>query len=81
MSEITMGQAIDALLAKLKERPLVEFDDGFYVFRDPSHPGFTYDFMVRGDALHWVAHMAQKRWVTTEHLEQFARLVMERGGR
>lgn len=81
MGVITLRQAVEAALAKLGEPPLVEFDDGFYIFRDPANPGFTYDFKLRGDALHWVAHMAQKRWVTTEHLEQFARLAMDREGK
>jgi len=42
---------------------------------DRAHSGFDYEFSVKGldDALNWVAHLAQKSWITTEHLERFAR--------
>lgn len=78
MGEQTIAQTMDAALARLMEPPLVWMEDGYFVFRDPKHPGFTYDFMVTdaSDALGWVAHMAEKNWVTTEHLEQFARRVI-----
>lgn len=77
MGEYTSGAAMDAVVARLMEPPLVWMEDGYFVFRDPKHPGFTYDFLVTdaADAMGWVAHMAEKNWVTTDHLEQFARLV------
>ena len=36
----------------------------------------VYDFRPSstGASLRWIEHLAQKTWITTRHLEQFARL-------
>lgn len=83
----TIQSAVDEMLADLERGPLVYRDASGYVLTDRDQPGFTYDIADfqcedAGSALRWVAHMAQKSWITTRHLEQFARLAAERfGGR
>jgi len=85
MSELSIEQATDAALAYMLREPLVWIEeDGYFVFRDEAHDGFRYDFKPDDatDAMHWVAHMARKSWVTTDHLEQFALLACQQfGGR
>ena len=58
-------------------RPLVYFDDGFYVFTDRNEPHFQYDFEVDDvmDKSFWINHMSDKNWVTPEHIAEFKRLV------
>lgn len=53
--------------------------DGYFVFYDPKSPGFEYDFKPTPSvpAIHWVAHMADKTWVTKEHLGEFAALIRQ----
>lgn len=60
---------------------LVKMDGGF-VFLADGGAGWDYDISYEacadaGSALRWIEHMAQKNWVTVEHLEQFARLAAE----
>lgn len=42
----------------------------------------VYDFPVFevGQSLRWIEHIASKEWVTTAHIEQFARLAAQRFG-
>lgn len=80
-----IGELIDEYMAEVeleKTRPLMRFDsdpdaNGAYSVRfyDRNNPGFVYEFRCIGpaDAIHWVAHLAEKGWVTTRHLELFAR--------
>lgn len=80
-----IGELLEKFEAELElERtsPLVRFDsmpdaNGAYSVRfyDRNNPGFVYEFHCIGpaDAIHWVAHLAEKQWVTTRHLELFAR--------
>jgi hypothetical protein len=79
MSDRSMAEVMDALAVKLQRAPLVWVEDGMFIVRDEKLPGFRYDFDCEsaGDGLRWVAHLAQKSWVTTEHLEQFASLAAD----
>jgi hypothetical protein len=45
---------------------------------DPRNPGFVYDFWCVDalDALRWVRQLAEKSWITREHLYVFAALVL-----
>ena len=56
--------------------PLVYLEDGFFVFTDPSHPGFTYEFRIypTSSVEKWVTHLSDKSWVTPEHINQFKAL-------
>ena len=81
----TIGQAMDEVLADMAAGPLVYRDGDAYIFLDRAHPGFTYDISDgqcsdAASALRWVAHMAQKSWITERHIEQFALLAAERFG-
>lgn len=69
-----MSETIDAALERLQRAPLVWIEDGYFIVRDEKLPGFRYDFACKsaGEALRWSAHLAEKMWVTKEHLEQFA---------
>lgn len=74
------SELADEVLAEFMAPPLVTLDsEGYFNFRHPEIPTFGYDFKVHDacDALSWVAHMAEKRWVSTEHLQQFAALAMK----
>lgn len=84
----TAAQALDEFMEALeldRRSPLVVLDDTSdpatvgVKFFDRAHPGFEYDFYCNSkpDALRWVAHMAPKTWVTKEHLEVFARLMLD----
>lgn len=80
-----MDQAVAEMMADLRQGPLVFRDADWYVFIDRDQPGFTYEITDAqcedaGSALRWVAHMAQKSWVTERHIEQFALLAAERFG-
>lgn len=87
MTMSTLEQAFRELAVDRALGPLVYCDADAYVFTDRNHPGFTYEIADyqcadAASALRWIAHMAQKTWVTTRHLEQFAHLTAERfGGR
>ncbi len=52
-------------------------DDGLFVFTDPNHPRFTYDFYILDGlpAEHWLRHMPEKMWVTAAHMADFRRLL------
>lgn len=82
MRETTAAEAAEAALAYLQRPQLVWIEDGYFVFRDGSLGDFRYDFRAANatEALHWVAHMAAKTWVTTAHLEVFALLACRRFG-
>ena len=58
---------------------LVYMEDGYFVFTDPGHPGFTYDFKIFGTESpeSWVRHMSDKTWVTPEHIQQFRALAKQ----
>jgi hypothetical protein len=79
MSELTAVEVAEATLAYLQRPPLVWIEYGYFVFRDEDHEGFRYDFRPTDalECMDWVAHMAGKSWVTTDHLEQFARLACQ----
>lgn len=55
-------------------------DDGYFEFYLDGD--MVYDFQVQdaGHALRWAEHMAQKSWVTKQHLEQFVRLAANKLG-
>lgn len=81
MAELERELALD------RDKPLVRFDrkplpDGSYLVRffDRTKPRFVYEFTCAGpsDAIHWVAHLAEKCWVTTRHLQLFARAAADR---
>ena len=59
--------------------PLVYLEDGFFVFTDPNHPGFTYDFKIypTSSVDKWIAHLSDKTWVTPEHIRQFKELARQ----
>lgn len=81
-----MQEAV-AHLAERRARPLVtlaeRLPDGriaVLVFdRTQQHDEPTYDFYCSGpeSALMWIAQMAGKSWITTEHLSVFAALIAE----
>lgn len=82
---VRMDTVMDQLMADLeadRQSPLVTVvpkGDAFEVtFFDRGLPHFRYEFTCNGtgDALHWIAHLAEKGWVTTRHIEIFARAVM-----
>lgn len=81
-----IGEVLDELMADLAKGPYVYREDGAYVFlADRDRPDQIYDitdYACRdaGDALGWIAHMAEKTWVTNEHIEQFAVLAMQQFG-
>lgn len=81
--EYTLGEAMDLAMERVRH-PLVWIEDGYFIVRDEKAPGFRYDFQCKskGEALTWLAHLAEKSWITKEHLEQFALLAAEHcGGR
>lgn len=81
-----MQEAV-AHLAERRARPLVtlaeRLQDGriaVLVFdRTQQHDEPMYDFYCSGpeSALMWIAQMAGKSWITTEHLSVFAALIAE----
>lgn len=75
----SIGEAIDAAMEQLQRAPLVWIEDGYFIVRDEKLPGFRYDFTCKdsAEALRWIVHLADKQWVTTEHLQQFATLAGE----
>lgn len=79
--EYTIGEAMDMAMERLRH-PLVWIEDGTFIVRDEKLPGARYEFDCRdrGDALCWVEHLAAKTWITTEHLHQFAALVIQHFG-
>ena len=83
MDLIPIGDACRELMAELeldRTQPLLRVDPSSTPARldltlhDRKMPGFVYDFTVTGfdDAISWVAHLSEKNWVTTAHLERFA---------
>lgn len=54
----------------------------FAIFTDPNHPGFEYDPSIHSaqQAQEIARHVADKRWITPAHLEQFAALMREEFG-
>lgn len=75
-----IGEVAHEVLAEMALPPLVTIEGDLVTFYDRLHPGFSYDFTLAdaSDALCWVRHMAPKRWVTKDHLEAFASLVIAR---
>lgn len=61
----------------LIDEPLPDGRIGVTLF-DREMPGFEYDFYVHGpqDALQWIVHLADKRWVTPAHLSFLADAVL-----
>lgn len=76
--EHSAAEVMDAAMDRLRH-PLVWIEDGYFIVRDEKAPGLRYDFQCKSalDALTWVAHLAAKAWVTTEHLGQFSALAHE----
>ncbi|TMN24519.1 hypothetical protein [Pseudoxanthomonas sp. X-1] len=82
---VDIGSYADQIVEELRldlEMPLVKVEErlddrrvGVVLF-DRENPGFKYDFYVRNraDALDWISHLAEKRWVTTKHLQLLAAL-------
>lgn len=69
-------------LTSVRQPPvLVKLEGEFFVFLRPEQPHFYYDFKCNGpaSAIGWFMHMAEKSWVTKEHLRQFADLLMQKG--
>ncbi|WP_435012990.1 hypothetical protein [Xanthomonas arboricola] len=66
--------------------PLVRIEriDGvlFAIFTDPARPGFEYDPSIRSvqQALEIARHVAEKRWVTALHLQQYKALMLAEFG-
>ena len=77
--EYSAADAVNAAVDRLRRHPLVWIEDGFFIVRDERAPGFRYDFRCKNamDALRWAADLAEKKWITTEHIEQFALLAIE----
>lgn len=76
----TSAELAAEFVESLSDAPLVtREDDGYFVFHDPNCPVFSYDFRPRdaADALEWAAHMAEKSWVTTQHLAAYCRWTSE----
>lgn len=75
------SEIAEDFVSELTRAPLVRCGgDGYFEFLLDNEN--AYDFTV-GDpsrALRWIEHMAQKSWVTKEHLEQFARLAADKFG-
>ena len=84
---VDIGSYADQIVEELRldlEMPLVKVEErladgriGVVLF-DREMPGFKYDFYCRNadDALEWIAHLAQKNWVTKRHLEWFAQQML-----
>lgn len=74
----SIGEAVKDSMDRLQRAPLVWIEDGFFIVRDEKAPGMRYDFQCKnaGEALTWVEHLAEKNWITTEHLGQFASLAI-----
>lgn len=49
----------------------------FAIFIDPAHPGFEYDPSIRcaQQAMEIAHHVADKRWISDLHLQQFIALM------
>ncbi|NIJ86970.1 hypothetical protein FHY35_004020 [Xanthomonas arboricola] len=66
--------------------PLVRIEriDGvvFAIFTDPTRTGFEYDPSIRSvqQALEIARHVAEKRWITEAHLQQYETLMMAEFG-
>uniref|UniRef100_UPI003F7E745C hypothetical protein n=1 Tax=Xanthomonas sp. 0924 TaxID=2835534 RepID=UPI003F7E745C len=62
----------------------IERIDGvlFAIFTDPARPGFEYDPSIRSvqQALEIARHVAEKRWVTALHLQQYKALMLAEFG-
>lgn len=70
MKELTAEMLVEPELVKVTR-------DGLFLFYVDG--GGVYQFKP-GDAayaLRWIEHVAQKGWVTKQHLEQFARLAAD----
>ena len=83
MGTKTAAQAVDEMVALLNEPPLVTMDKaGVVTFTADGGAGWDYEFSPTdaGDCLRWIEHMGQKTWVTSRHLEQFARLAADHFG-
>jgi len=54
----------------------------FAVFTDPTRPGFEYDPSIRSaqQALEIARHVADKRWITPAHLQQYTALMLAEFG-
>lgn len=86
------GEVLDEVLAHLRHRkrfPLVTINDlpcaknGFRVgvafFEDGDDiPAVEFYVADERGALEWIRHLAEKTWVTKEHLEIFASLMHEK---
>lgn len=87
--EHTGAEAADAVLANLRERrerPLVTVDAVYpernwveFTFYDRTGSGMEYEFHCCGfaDGHHWIKQLAPKTWVTKEHIEVFAILLLQ----
>ncbi len=78
----SLEEATEQLVAIYKDRlanPLVTKDGDSYTFHDRTQKGFPYEFTCKSSlaALSWIAHMAEKNWVTLDHIEIFAGLALE----
>lgn len=84
--EKTAKEVMDEVLADLQKGPFVYREDGAYIFlphRDRPHQYYDIGDSVcksADDVVDWIAHLSEKRWVTTKHIEQFCLLAMTQLG-
>ncbi|HXI14748.1 MAG TPA: hypothetical protein VNM48_00155 [Chloroflexota bacterium] len=78
--EHTGAEAMEAALTDLQRAPLVKLAIDCFEFYDGDVMAYDLTPSSSGDALRWIEHLAQKTWVTKEHLEQFARLAASHFG-
>lgn len=68
------------MVARLCRPPLVKVTDGYFEFYLDGEMVYDFEVCHPGKALRWAEIMAQKSWVTKQHMEQFARLAADAAG-
>lgn len=76
----TPAEVGDAFLRELRAAPLVKLANDYFEFYLDGEMVYDFQATDAGHALRWAEHMAQKSWVTKQHLEQFVRLAAGKFG-